>query len=250
MYALLDSLVGSPQIGMQIGQTNQVPSLTPPGLFATAVDPWWGAGEFIYGYANGSIREFGLCVMTPSFQAASGVNFSANQYRWDMTEVPNTANLGRPLCVAMQPMSAGQLGWFCIAGLVPVNSNAAVAAGSIGIAAAGQAGANSGGKQMLNAVSLAGSANTVVKTNCTAPIGTTQIQVPNSDGWFPGVFLSGGGIPAATKVVSVDGSGRFVTVSNATTGVVAGSVTATYNNAAIFFNVVHLMRVFAQGAIT
>lgn len=250
MYALLDQLVGSPQVGMNIGAVNQNPPLTPPGIFVTAVDPWWGAGEFIYGYANGTIREMGLCVMTPSFQAAAGTNYLANQWRWDMTEVANTANQGRPLCVALQPMVAGQLGWFLVAGICPVNSNAAVAAGAIGIAAAGQAGANSAGKQILDGVSLASSANTVAKANCTGLIGSFQIQVPSSDGWFPGVFLSGTGVAAASKVVSVDGSGRFVTVNNALTANVAGTVTATYNNATIFYNVVHLMRGFAQGAIT
>lgn len=245
MYAILEQIVGAPALSMAIGQVNQNPPLTPPGQIVNAADPYWGAGEFVYGYAAGTIRAFGLCVLTPSLQAGPA------QYRFDATEAPNTANTGRPVAVAMQPMAAGQLGWFCIGGIVPVNSSAAVAsAAAIGVAAAGQLGTNAAGKQLLNADCLGGSATTVVKANCTAPLGSTLLQVPNSDGWFPGVFLSGTGIAAATTVVSVDGSGRFVTLSAATTAVVAGSVTATYNNAAIFFNLVRLGRSFLQGAIT
>ena len=77
-----------------------------------------------------------------------------------------------------------------------------------------------------------------------------DLQVPNSDGWFVGAYLSGTGIAAATTVSSIDPSGRFVTLSVVTTAAVSGSVTATYNNATIFYNVAHLNRPFAQGAIT
>lgn len=243
MYSLLDQLVGAPALGMNIGQVNQNPVLTPPGTIVTASDYWWGSGEFIYAYASATIRAFGACNITPTFQT--------NQWRIEAAEIPVTANTGRSIAVAMQPMTAGQLGWFCIAGLVPVNSNAAVAAGvAIGAAAVGQLGANTAGKQVLNAGSMGGSATTVVKPNCTAPISTTLLQVPSSDGWFPGVFLSGTGIAAGTTVVSVDGSGRFVTLSAATTAAVAGSVTATYNNGVVFFNVLHSHRALLQGAIT
>lgn len=251
MYASIDPVVGTPALGMNQGINNQNPPLTPPGQFITAVDPWWGAGEFVYAYAAGTIRAFGLCVLTPSFQTVAAANTVANQYRYDATEVANTANQGRPLAVAMEALVAGQLGWFCLTGLVPVNSTSAVAAAAaIGIVAAGQAGALAAGKQILNADCLGLSATTVVKANCTAGIGSTQLQVPSSDGWFPGVFLSGTGIAALTTVVSIDSSGRFVTLSVATTAAVAGSVTATYNNATIFYNILRLNRAFAQGAIT
>ena len=53
------------------------------------------------------------------------------------------------------------------------------------------------------------------------------------------------------RVVSIDPSGRFVTVDVAnTTAGIAGTVTATYNNATIHYNVASLNRSFAQGAIT
>lgn len=242
MYSGLDGIVGTPQMSLAIGQVNQVPPLTPPGQIVPAVDPWWGAAEFIYGRANGPIRAFGLCVVTPSFQT--------NQWRYDVTEVPNTAGLGRMLGVAIQPMVAGDYGWFLITGVVPINSNASVAADSaFGIAAAGQAGAMTAGKQVLGGRSVAAATTTVVKANATAQNASTRLTVGNSDGWFPGIYLSGTGIAAGTTVVSVDPSGRFVTLSAPTTAQVNGNVTGTYNNATVFYNVYHLNRPYAQGQI-
>jgi len=64
-----------------------------PGLMARATDPVWGPGDFIFARAGGAIRLFGLCVLTPVYDG-TGFTFTQN-----MTEVPNTANLGRSLYV-------------------------------------------------------------------------------------------------------------------------------------------------------
>jgi hypothetical protein len=243
MYASINGPVGTPQASLAIGAVNANPPLTPPGQILELVDPWWGAAEMIYARAGGAIRAQGLCSLLPSFQT--------NQFRFDATEVPNTANLGRMLAVAIAPMVLGDYGWFVVSGIVPVNSSAAVAVDTaIGIAAAGQAGANTAGKQILNARTVAASTTTVIKAGATAPSGSNRLTVGNTDGWFPGIYLSGTGIAAATTVVSVDPSGRIVTLSANTTAAVNGNVTGTYNNATVFYNVVHLNRSFAQGAIT
>ena len=216
------------------------------GILMQAQDPWWGGGEFVWARATAAIRAQGLCTLTPVFDSA------LQSWRYDATEVPNTANLGRPLCVAMGSFSgAGVYGWFMIAGVTPVNCSANVAADTtFGITAAGQAGANSAGKQILNARVMAPGTTTVAKAGCVAANGTNVLQVPNSDGWFVGVFLSGTGVAAGTVITSIDPSGRFVGLSANTTAQVNGTVTATYNNATIHFNVAHLNRPFAQGAIT
>lgn len=214
-----------------------------PGLIYDAVDPYWGGGEFIYVKANGAIRQFGLVVITQTF--ASG------QVVYNATEVPNTANLGRTLGVAMVSASSGQFFWVCVGGVVPVNCSAAVAADTtFGIAAAGQGGANAAGKQILNARVVVASTNTVAKTGCTANNGSNRLLIPNSDGWFAGAYLSGTGIAAATTVTDIDPSGTIVTLSANTTAAVNGTVTATYNNGTVFYNVAHINRPFAQGAIT
>lgn len=235
------SLIGSQQIALY-GLPDTVERHA-PGLTLVAQDNYWGAGEFVYVRAAGSIRQGGLVVLTPTLVS--------NRYRWDATEVPNTANLGRPVYVAMTPMTTGQFGWVQNMGIVPVNCNASIAADTtFGIVAAGQGGANSAGKQILNARIIAPATTTVAKNNCTANSGTTRLFVPNTDGWFVGVYLSGTGIAAGTTVSDIDPSGNIVTLSAATAAAVAGTVTATYNNATVFYNVAHINRPLAQGAIT
>lgn len=245
MFNPVDSLVGVPQMQFSGLVADSTPRVQ-PGNFLTAVDNWWGAGEFIYARAAGNIRAFGLCVITPVFDSTLG------SWRYDVTEAPNTANLGRALCVSTLALTAGQYAWFTLSGLTPVNCSAAVAADTtFGIAAAGQGGANSAGKQVLNARVVGASTTTVVKTGCTALNGTNVLNVPNSDGWFVGAYLSGTGIAVGTTTVtSISPDGRVVGLSANTTAQVAGSITATYNNGTVFYNVVHLNRPLAQGAIT
>lgn len=212
------------------------------GLIVMGTDPYWGGAEFRYMRANGAIRQFGLCVITPAVVAGA--------YRYEATEVPNTAGLGRAIAVAMTVMSAGQFGWFMVTGVVPVNCNASVAADTtFAIAAAGQGGALAAGKQIVNARVIVAAAATVAKANSTANSGSLQLTVSGSDGWFAGIYLSGTGIAAGTTVVDISPDGRTVTLSAATTAAVSGTVTGTYNNATVFYNVAHINRAFAQGQI-
>lgn len=224
------------------------PDTTPkqmPGLVLPVADPYWGCGEVIYAKANGTITAMALCIITNTFD-------STNK-RWDFNVIvaPNTANLARPVCVAMQAMVSGEYGWFVLSGLIPIAASASVAADtSFGITAAGQIGAVAAGKQILNARVMAPATTTVAKANSQADSGSVFLNVTDSDGWFPGAYLSGTGIAAATIVTSIAPGGRQVTLSVATTAAVNGTVTATYNNATIFYNVAYLNRPFAQGAIT
>lgn len=213
------------------------------GLPVFASDPYWGGAELVYCRANGTVAQNALVVLTPSLQTGG--------YRYDVVECPNTANLGRAVGVAMTSMTSGQFGWVLISGVVPIRATASVAADTtFGITGAGQIGANSAGKQILGGRVVAPATTTVVKTNCTASNNSTRLIVPNSDGWFAGVYLSGTGIAAGSVVTDIDPSGNIVTLSAVTTAQVNGSVTATYNNATVFFNVAHLSRAIAQGAIT
>lgn len=212
----------------------------PQGYYVSADDYYWGGAEFLFVRANGVVRQFGLCVITPAFNATLG------QWEYLVTEVPATANLGRPLGVAMRNMTSGQYGWLCIGGLCPLSVNASVAADTtFGIGAAGQGGANVAGRQVLNARSMAPSTTTVIR-RATAPSGSTTLVVDSTDGWFPGIALSGTGIAGGTVVTGIDVNGKTVTVNNATTAAVNGNVTGTYTG----FIVAHLNRPFAQGAIT
>lgn len=214
-----------------------------PGCPITAIGDYWGGRELYYVRAAATIRSGGLVTITPVL--ANG------QWRYDATEVANTANLGRPLYAAMAPMTVGQFGYVVRSGLAVVNCTASVAANTtFGIVAAGQGGANSAGKQVLNAVCIAPATTTVVKTNCMANAASNRLRVPSTDGWFIGCYLSGTGIAAATTVLGFDDDERSVILSANTTAAVNGSVTGTYNNGTIFYNLVHMDHAFAQGAIT
>jgi hypothetical protein len=240
-FSVLDPLVGVQQIAM-FGLPDTTARVQ-PGLIVTAVDNYWGAGEFMYVKANGTITAGAICALNPVI--TSGLcNMLA-------TEVTNTAIMGRPIGVAMTPMTTGQFGWLCISGLVPVKSNATVAADTtFSIVAAGQAGVLTAGKQIVNGRVAIAATQTVAKAGCTSNSSSTRLTVPSADGWFIGAYLSGTGIAALTVVSDIDPSGTQVTLSVATTAAVNGTVTATYNNATIFYNVAHLNRPFAQGAIT
>src|SRR5574343_241490 len=105
-----------------------------------------------------------------------------------------------------------------IARVTPVNCSANVAADTtFGITAAGQAGANSAGKQILNGRVMAPATTTVAKANSVAANASNMLQVTNSDGWFVGVYLSGTGIAAGTTVTSIDPSRRPTTTGRSTT---------------------------------
>jgi len=240
-YSVIDGVLGTQQLA-PFGLPDTT-SRQQPGFIMQAVDNYWGAGEFVYGRATATIRQFAVCTLAPT------VNSGA--YRFDMTEVANTANLGQSVFVAMTSMTVGQFGWFCTSGVVPVLSNATVAANtSTGIVAAGQLGAVAAGKQIVNARVSVAATTTVAKANSVANSGSTRLQVSNSDGWFIGIYLSGTGIAAATTVTDISPDGTQVTLSTATTAAVNGTVTGTYNNATIFYNVIYMNRPFAQGAIT
>lgn len=213
------------------------------GSIVGVTNLFFGGQELIYGKATAAIRQFGLVTIGG---AAVG-----NLIETQFTEIANTANTGAPVGVALFSMAAGDFGWVVVSGCTPINANASIAAGAtFGIAAAGQAGANSAGKQILGAIGVAPSSFTVAKTAVTANAGSTRLLVGNTAGWFPGVYLSGTGIAAGTTVLSIDPDGRGVTISAPTSAVVNGTVTATYNNATIHYPIVRLQRSAAQGAIT
>lgn len=242
-FAVIDAIVGNSPINLTM--LPDTAEKVPTGTIVTANDNYWGCGEFIYARATASIRMGGVVTIAPVWDSTAG------RFRTDATEIANTANLGTNVAVALAPFTVGQFGWFMITGICPVNSNASVAVGAVaGIAATGQAGANSAGKQLLNTKGVATSATTVAKANCQAPQGSLRLLTPNAEGWFIGAYLSGTGIAAGTTVVQIDADGRTVTLSAATTAAVTGTVTATYNNGTVHYNVMHLNRPFAQGAIT
>lgn len=211
------------------------------GTIITVADPFWGGQDLIY-LSNATATA--LVVGTPVV--------------WDVNNqavaVPNTANLGMPVAFALNsfPSQTGtSYGWFVIAGKFVAASNASVAAAAqIGIAAAGRLGANSAGKEILGARVAAAATTTVAKTNTLTQSGSTLLKVSNTDGWFVGVALTGTGIAASTTITALDPDNRTVTMNNAATATGSVTVTGTYNDGTIFYNVLTTDRPGAQGAIT
>lgn len=237
------SVNGVGNYGFSPGQLPTDVPLEVSGSIVNVVHEYFGGIEVMYGKATGTIRQFGLVRILGA--AVGGV------IETQFSELPNTANQGCPFGVAMASMVSGQYGWVVIAGAFPINGAASIAAGAVaGIGAAGQVGANAAGKQLLGAVGLIPSTHTVAKTGVTAPAGSLRLSVPDAMGWFPGVYLSGTGIAAGTTVAAISQDGREVTLSAATTAIVNGAVTATYNNGTIHYPILKLNRPMVQGAIT
>lgn len=213
------------------------------GLITTFADNYWGGLEAVYVRATGTIRQFGLVCLIPTL--VGGL------WRYDASEAPSTANIGKACYVAAVSATVGQFFWVVHAGLIPINSSVNIAADT-GFAntSVGQAGAVVASKSVLNGRIIAPSTQTVAKTGCTGNSGSTRLAVPNGDGWFAGVYLSGTGIAAGTTVVDIDPSATYVTLSAAMTAAVNGTVTATYNNGVVFYNIAHIDRIMLQGPIT
>lgn len=211
------------------------------GLVVPALDPYWGFGEFMYVKSNDAILKGSLVELGtfPTFLA---------------TLVPNTANLGRPFGVAMNNMAAGTFGWVQISGFAVYKTNATVAAdAAIGIAAAGIAGTNTAGKQLLGVRNVKSATATTTVTAGTLT-NSYVLKTSGYDGFFLGMALGGTGIPASTVVakLSEDGTTIFMGSAVGTVGdrlaTASGAITltGTYTGYGAGF----IQRPFTQGAIT
>lgn len=219
----------------------------PPGAIHPVWDPVYGGGEVIWARANGAIPLKQMVSLLPVW------NGTTRTFTWDATAVANTANLGRTVAIALADvaMAAGDYGYFLVSGIAPVSGTATVAADTtVGITAAGQIGANSAGKQILNARCVLAASATTAKAGAVGASGDNTIFVPDTDGLFVGGYLSGTGVGASAIVSYIDPMGKFIRATVVNSAAIAGTVTQTNNNATIFYNTLHINRPFAQGAIT
>lgn len=210
------------------------------GMKVTAVDPYWGFGEFIYIKSNDAILKGSLCVIG-----------KANTYL--ATLLPSTAGQGFPFGVAIAPMASGVFGWLQISGAVVYKTNATVAADTaVAVAAAGIAGTLANGKQLCNCRNVLAATATVTVTTVTTN-GTGILTTGGYDGIFLGGALSGTGIPASTVVAALDQDGRTIYTGSAiaTLGdknsTASGSITLTQTYTGFGQGIVHYP--FAQGQI-
>lgn len=234
----------TPVIGMvQQGYVNQIDTVQRAalGTTITAVDNYFGSGEFMYVQfpASAAITQGQVLVMT-GFGGSAGHSVAV---------ATNAANTGKPvsICInAVSSVASVQYGWVMISGNAVIKTTASVAAGTtvgIDVTTGGSIAANSAGRQMLNAICVAPSTTTVVKT-AQLTNGSPVIRVSNVDGWVPGLTASGTGVSGT--ITSIDPDNRTVTLSANASASGSSSVTMTYTG----FNVVNINRPCLQGAIT
>jgi hypothetical protein len=210
------------------------------GTRVTAVDPYWGLGTFMYVKSNDAILKGSLVMWDESFNGAL---------------LPSTANQGFSFGVAMAPMASGVYGWVQVEGRAVYKTNATVAAdAAIGVAAAGIAGTNAAGKQLLNVRNRV-AATGIVTATATTTNGTNVLYCPKGyDGFFLGAALSGTGIPASTVVAGLDPDGKRIYTGSAIgtfgdkNSTATGNITLTGTYTGYGSGVIN--NPFAQGAIT
>lgn len=173
----------------------------PLGMTVTAVDPFWGAGKFVYIKSADAILKGSVCMWDESFNGAL---------------LPSAVTQGFSFGIAMAPIPSGSYGWIQTEGRAVYKTNATVAAdGVLAIAAAGILGATATGKQVL------GIRNRISATGTKTFTATTTLGSPNVvvqagyDGAFLGMALSGTGIPASTVVAGLSPDGRTIFTGSA-----------------------------------
>jgi hypothetical protein len=236
MYSIFEIAGNAPTSDFLVPDSVQQQAL---GTMLTGVDPFWGMGEFIYLKSNDAIVK------------GSVLTWDQNNVA---TLVPNTANTGFPIAVAIPgAAAAGTFFWAQVGGLAVYKTNATVAANAaIGVAAAGILGTNTAGKQVLNCKNLISATGTATVTANTV-LGSGVLVTNGYDGFFVGMALSGTGIPASTVVSRLNSDGRTIQMGSAIglfdrTATASGTITltGTYTGYGAGF----LNRSFVQGAIT
>jgi len=222
----------------------------PLGLRITAVDEFWGRGDFMYIKSNDAILKGSLVIW-----GGVSVTAGAAPTQYLGTLLPSTAGQGFPFGVAMAPMASGTFGWIMVSGTAVYKTGATVAAdAAIGIGAAGIASTNSAGKQLLgvrNTVSALGT-NTAYANQT---IGSSALVCPAGyAGFFVGMALTGtAGIPASSLVAKLDPDGRTIymgsaigTIDKLATASGLITLTGTYTG----YGQGQINHPFSQGAIT
>lgn len=208
------------------------------GLTITAVDPYWGQGEFIYLKSNAAVLKGSLVVWNEGYLSVL---------------LPNTANQGFPFGVAMTNAASGVNFWAQISGRAVYKTNATVAAdAAIGIAAAGIAGTNAAGKQLLGVRNVTSATGTVTVSANTLT-GSGVLTTNGYDGFFLGAALSGTGVPASTVVAGLSSDGKTILMGSAIgtfdkLATASGQITLTGTYTGYGSGM--LNRSFCQGAIT
>jgi hypothetical protein len=131
--------IGVVDTGKVVADGTTKPSV-PLGTIVNGVDPTLGEGEFIFLAGAASVITGTLCTY-------AGTTFAA-------IRATTVANQARPVAISMQAATAGQWGWFQIAGTAVVAKRPNVAVNptvAIGVGCTGKVGNTAAGLEILGA---------------------------------------------------------------------------------------------------
>lgn len=200
--------------------------LMPLGRIVQAYEPLLGAGEFIYlpGVASTAVGN----VVTYDLATSGGVGST--------TRYVASANAGHSLAVAMSATVASTWGWYQIGGQGIALSNATHATGvvnSVGTSTVTSS-ATTGMSWQGTRIIVAGN-STFTKT-CTSRNGSTLLIVPDFNGLFVGLGVSGTGLTTTTIAAGSNGGpnaqggtpGGSGVINLAAAATADGTVTVTF----------------------
>lgn len=251
MYLSSTNILGQPAVPVQItqadwkkflGQDSSAPSVALPyaGQHLVATDAIYGEATFVLAFGLAGLQVGEMVVLRSNYAVVRAVAGSRG--------------------VAAVSMSANTdptaLSWFCILGQVP----ARVTAGAINLPLylTATAGSPSGTVVATDQISGAMSATAVSTTVGTKLIGTVNgsaiVQVPNTDGLYVGMAVTGTGIPGSTTIAAIGMGGNMLgtqgpqasTIQLSANATATGQVTGTFAHTATFLTAI-LARPVASG---
>lgn len=201
------NILGFPQVNVQVtqadwkkflGQDSSAPSvpLPFPGQIMEATDPLYGQSTFVLAFGLASLAVGDFVTIRNNYsvvRSAAGVR-------------------GRAAVSMSANTDPTALSWYCIEGLVP----ARVTAGTANLplyntATTGSAGtAVVAGDQITGAMSATAVSATIGTKVCNTVNGSNLITVPNLDGLYVGMALTGTGIPGSTTIAAIGFGGLML----------------------------------------
>lgn len=220
-YLTTSNVLGRPQVPVVLtsddwakflGATAAPTPFMYPGGRVIAYDPIFGEAEFVLAYGVASLQigdavRIGLNYATTrtvaSIRGLIGISMSANT-------------------------STTALSWFCVRGQVPVRAAAAIAADTplfVTATAGSLDDAVVAGDNVVGAMAVSASGATVGTKVCNTVNGSTELVVPDLNGLYVGMAVSGTGIAASSTISAIGYGGNMLGVA----GPKAGRI--TLNNA-------------------
>lgn len=193
------------------GQTG-TPPLPYPGQIIRATSPIFGESMFMSAYGVAGL------------QIGDAVGF-LNNYATVRTVAATRAVIGISMAANTDPTA---LSWFCIQGQVPTR---ALVGGLLPLYASATAGSLTAtvtaGQAAVGAFSLTALAATVTTKVCNTTSGSNLIQVPDINGLYVGMGVTGTGIPGGTTIANIGYGGLMLGWQGPPANVVQLSANAT-----------------------